>query len=200
MDEKEIYLVLTRTGTWLSKTIGYFTHDEYTHLSISFDDSLNSMFSFGRTNPTNPFSGGFVEENITEGVFKMFPNSKCLVYKMTVSKIQYALLKSGVDKFLQNKDAYKYNVLGLVGIQLNYPIERNYYYFCSQFVFKLLIEAGICNDSINASLSKPTDILNLNNLEFYYEGYIRDYYKKPKDKNKFNNSSNKLDYNKTILT
>lgn len=178
MRTRDIYLVLTRTGTWLSKTIGYFTQDEYTHLSISFDNTLNNMFSFGRTNPSNPFSGGFVVEDISSGVFKMFPNAKCLVYKKTITEDQYINLKSGLEDFLNDKDAYKYSVLGLIGIQLNYPIERSYYYFCSQFVFKLLIDAGVEIGEINASLSKPTDILSLNNLDFYYEGYIRDYINK----------------------
>lgn len=176
MNDKEIFLVLTRTGTWLSKTIGYFTQDEYTHLSISFDDSLKYMYSFGRTNPSNPFSGGFVVENINTGVFKMFPNSKCLIYKIPVNTQQLNKLKTGINTFLLNKYSYKYSVLGLVGIQLNYPVERTHYYFCSQFVFKLLKEANICIGDINASLSKPTDIFKLKNLDFYYEGYVRDYY------------------------
>ena len=175
MNQKEIFLVLTRTGTWLSRTIGYFTQDEYTHLSISFDDNLNSMYSFGRTNPSNPFSGGFVVENISTGVFKMFPNAKCLVFKYSVTEEQYTLLKNGINNFLSDKELYKYSVLGLIGIQLNHPVDRTYYYFCSQFVFKLLIEAGIDVGDINASLSKPTDILTLNDLNFYYEGYVRDY-------------------------
>ncbi|MEG0296186.1 MAG: hypothetical protein RR620_05660 [Clostridium sp.] len=175
MGERDVYLVLSRTGTLLSRTIGYFTQDEYTHLSISFDDSLETMYSFGRTNPTNPFSGGFVVENIYEGVYKMFPNSKCLVYKIKVNDTQYKCLRDGISSFLENKELYKYNVLGLIGIKLNYPIDRTYYYFCSQFVFGLLIESGIYNGDTIASLSKPTDIFDLKNLDFYYEGYIREY-------------------------
>ena len=68
MNNKYIYLVLTKTGTWLSKLICTFSQIKYAHSSISFDGSFTKMYSFGRTNSDNPFSGGFVEESLFEGV------------------------------------------------------------------------------------------------------------------------------------
>ena len=68
---KKIYLVLTHTGTILSRIIRIYTKDEFTHVSISLDDELNEMYSFGRLNPYNPFLGGFVHENINYGTFNL---------------------------------------------------------------------------------------------------------------------------------
>ena len=61
---KKIYIVLTHSGTTLSKIIKGFTKDEFSHVSISLDKELNEMYSFGRLNPYNPFWGGFVHEYI----------------------------------------------------------------------------------------------------------------------------------------
>ena len=61
---KKIYIVLTHSGTALSKIIKGFTKDEFSHVSISLDKELNEMYSFGRLNPYNPFWGGFVHEYI----------------------------------------------------------------------------------------------------------------------------------------
>lgn len=37
---KKIYLILTHTGTILSKIIRTYTKDEFTHVSISLDNEL----------------------------------------------------------------------------------------------------------------------------------------------------------------
>jgi hypothetical protein len=63
-----VYLIFSKTGTWLSRALNIFSDTKYVHASISFDDSFSKMYSFGRTNPSNPFSGGFVEENLFDGV------------------------------------------------------------------------------------------------------------------------------------
>ena len=60
---KACYVVLCRTGTILSRAIGKLTGDWYTHASISFDDNLCSMYSFGRLWSYNPWIGGFVKES-----------------------------------------------------------------------------------------------------------------------------------------
>ena len=69
---KKIYIVLTYTGTWLSKVVRFYTRKDYSHVSISLDENLNNMYSFGRINPYNPFSCGFVKESPRHGTFKRF--------------------------------------------------------------------------------------------------------------------------------
>ena len=50
---KKIYIILTHTGTILSKIIKKYTKDEFSHVSISLDVDLKEMYSFGRLNPYN---------------------------------------------------------------------------------------------------------------------------------------------------
>ena len=89
MNNREIYIVLSRTGTMFSNIIALFTQKEYSHVSLSLDSSFTQMFSFGRKIPSRVLPAGLVEENLYDGVFAMYPNSRCLVYKVnTVSNFE----------------------------------------------------------------------------------------------------------------
>ena len=82
---RKIYIVLTYTGTILSKIIRVYTKAEFCHVSLSLDKRLNKMYSFGRLNPYNPFIGGFVHEGINIGTFKRFKNTKAEIYEIEVT-------------------------------------------------------------------------------------------------------------------
>ena len=65
-----IYIVVTQTGTVLSRILKIVTKAEYNHVSISLDPSLDQMYSFGRKNAYNPIWGGMVQECPKWGTFK----------------------------------------------------------------------------------------------------------------------------------
>ena len=92
--EKKIYIVLSQTGTMLSKALKFFTQAEFNHASISLSPKLDKMYSFGRLNPYNPFIGGFVEEGINKGTFKRFANTKAMVLEINVSIAKFKAIES----------------------------------------------------------------------------------------------------------
>lgn len=175
MDYKYIYLVFSKTGTLFAKTISIFSETKYVHASISFDDSFTKMYSFGRKNPNNPFSGGLVEESFYKGVYKKFSKSQCIIYKVRITEQQYDFLKEQIEKFLKRKDKYRYNLLGLFGVLLNKPIKRRNHYFCSQFVSEILIKSDIYECNKSPELIKTSDLFSVNNKELIYEGFIHKY-------------------------
>ena len=171
-NQKKIYIVFTKTGTWLARTLKYFSATKYVHTSISFDASFTSMYSFGRSNPNNPFSGGFVRENIYDGVFKKYGKSECLIFEVNVTELQYNGLLKDVERFVTNKDLYRYNFLGLFGILFNRPLDRNYHYFCSQFVYSMLKKHGIVTFDKVPGLVQTIDLFEIDNKSILYEGFI----------------------------
>lgn len=175
MSKKNIYLVFSNTGTILAKCINYYTKDKYVHVSLSLDESFEKMYSFGRIYPRNPFIGGLIEENLKDGVYKNFQNSECIIYRVQVSNEQYVLLKKELDLFLKDQKKYKYSLLGLLGVIMNRPIKRSNRYFCSEFVSYLLIKSNIYDPNKIPSLTKPSDLLNINDKEFIYEGLTYEY-------------------------
>lgn len=174
MDQPAIYLVFSKTGTWLSRLITFFAPMKYAHTSLSFDPAFTRMYSFGRINPDNPFSGGFVVENLFAGVYKKFPRCTCMIYKIPVSREQYLSLQAQVGAFLKGKEEYRYNLLGLFGVLFNKPIKRKKHYFCSQFVAELLIESGIYVSPKVPALIRTSDLFAIENKEVLYEGLVRD--------------------------
>jgi hypothetical protein len=172
MGKRNIYLIFSKTGTWLSRLISLFIEGKYVHASISLDNSFSQMYSFGRVNPSNPFSAGFVEENLYEGVYKKFSRCECLIYRVETTEDQYNILKEEIKRFSKEKYKYRYNFLGLFGVLFNKHFERENYYFCSQFVSEVLIKTSIYNTDKKPELIKTDDLISIENKEIIYEGYI----------------------------
>ena len=168
MNCRYIYLVFTRTGTWVSRLIHVFSEIKYAHSSLSFDNNFTKMYSFGRIKPENPFSGGFVEENLYDGVYKKFSNCECLIYKVRVTEEQYLFLQEQVDVFLREKEKYRYNFIGLFGVLLNVPIKRNRHYFCSQFVSEILIKSNIFSSEKTPELIRTNELYAIENKEIIW--------------------------------
>jgi hypothetical protein len=175
MNDKYIYLVFSKTGTWLSRGITFFSETKYVHTSISFDSTFKEMYSFGRTNPNNPFSGGFVKESFYSGVYKKFPTCECLIYKVKVTTQQYNQLLTEVASFCHKQKCYKYNFLGLFGVLFNKPFKRKNHYFCSQFVSEILIKTKVYESTKVPELIRTADLFNLENKELIYCGPVTAY-------------------------
>ncbi len=169
---KNIFILLTDTGTLLNKMIRLYTKASMNHASISLDGSLQNVYSFGRKYEENPFVGGFVRENM-QG--KVFQQSKCSVYKLRVSTGQYEKLKSIIQKFEKNEHQYSYNLLGLFLLPLNMPLERKQAFFCSEFVAFTLSRAGISVTDKPSSLVKPCDFAKSTSLQLVFKGSLKDY-------------------------
>ena len=106
---KRIYIILTYTGTILSRVVKAYTGAEYSHVSIGLDANLKMMYSFGRLNPYNPFIGGFVHEGINIGTFKRFKNTQTAVYSIIISDEQYNRLAQTIHKVETTSKKYKFN-------------------------------------------------------------------------------------------
>lgn len=167
--------MLTNSGSLLSKCINKYTKEPYTHVSISLDPELNELYSFGRLRPNNPIIAGFVREDVKNGTFKRFPNTTCALYSLEINSIQYGKLKKEIKKFKRDGKKYGYNFIGLIGYMVNYPVERKYNYFCSQFVSSLLNSSGITLIDKPTALTAPKDFRECRDLNLVYEGNLQLY-------------------------
>ena len=172
METKYIYLIFSKTGTWLSNLISIITKSPYTHVALSFDDKFNSLYTFGRVNPNNPFSGGFTIESLNAGVYKKCLSSSCSIYKIPVTFEQLNRLKKELDKFVYSDMTFRYNFLGLIFLLLDKPFERKRHYFCSQFVTMLLEKSDIWHSSKAIGLTRPMDLMIIENKELIFKGFV----------------------------
>lgn len=172
---REVYIMLSQTRTYFARLIKLYTKEPYAHASIAFDEDLEEMYSFARLRPKNPFITGFVEEDITSGVFGECTETTCSVYSLKVTQEQYDNLKAQVEIFKQNRDRYSYNFLGIVGVMIQKPINSKNRYFCSQFVAHILEESGIRLFNKSSSLVRPFDIRICPKFKRIYQGKLVNY-------------------------
>ena len=179
---EKIYILMSHTGTALSNLIKLYTKNQlifnnyqllYTHVSISLDENLNELYSFGRLNPYNPFIGGFVHEKINSGTYKRFKNTTSVLYSVDVEDEVYYKVKKEIKDIEKNKDLYDFNILGLFCVAINKKISRDTAFYCAEFVRYVLEEGGI---KLNLpELIKPEDFKKLENKKLIYKGLLRDF-------------------------
>lgn len=169
MSDQKIYLLLTDTGSMLTRTIKLFTRKKYNHVSLAFDAALTDTFSFGRKKANNPFIGGFIHEDVTSDFYSQ---AKCAVYSLTVSEEQAALMRGYVSSFEKDKEKYHYNLLGLLPALFNKEWDRENYYFCSHFVSTVLVEGDVLQSNKPVALMRPADVLEALPFEPLYEGIL----------------------------
>lgn len=171
---KKVYIVLTYTGTVLSKIVKFYTRRNYSHVSISLDKDLNHMYSFGRLNPYNPFIGGFVKESPYYGTFKRFYKTNTKIYSIEVADEQYESIKSLIENIWMNKKSYRFNVIGLFAVPLHLKFKRDKCFYCAEFVKYILDQSNI---QLNLpDIIKPNDFEKLQELKEIYSGRLNEYH------------------------
>lgn len=129
---KTIAVVLTRYKDPLSQLV-YFLHGGgYTHVSLSLDEDMATMYSFNFK--------GFVKE--TAAKFRRQGVSIAKSYQLLVSDQAYARLKQRIGQFEAHRQQYSYSLLGVFCCYFHIPYKAKGRYFCSQFVAESLTSAG----------------------------------------------------------
>ena len=174
--EKCIYVLLTDTGTLLTRIIKLVTRTPLNHASISFDEHLSEVYSFGRKKPGNPFIGGFVKEDLCG---KLFVSASCALYCYRASDQTFEQMQEHIQQIEKDKNNYKYNILGLFGLLLNIKYERKHAYFCSQFVAAVFEENGFIIAGKPSSMVRPGDFTGVPEFSLIYEGPLNQYVQQP---------------------
>lgn len=170
-----IYIVVTQTGTVLSRLLKRITSADYNHVSISTDPTLNTMYSFGRKNAYNPFWGGFVMESPQFGTFKRFSETDAVVLSLPVTKEVKEKIESRLAEMYQNRKKYRYDTLGLLLAWGKIRYVREDTYYCSSFVLEFLKQFDLTDEEIFSRFPKPIEFLELRGGRVVYRGKLRLY-------------------------
>lgn len=171
---KNIYIILTRSNTVISKLIGIFTHEPFTHASIAFDDTLEKMYSFARFYANMPLPAGLTEENIRRGFYKKRSRMPCALLSLSVDDKTYYEAKNYVDEMMCRRSELRYSILGLVLCSFRIRYEFRNHFFCSQFVSKILAECCHVKLPKDSSLMHPYDLLKIPEIIPVYMGELGD--------------------------
>lgn len=174
VEQKQIYIVISQTGTVLSRILKMITGAEYNHASLSLSPNLDAMYSFGRKNPYNPFIGGFVLESPHTGTFKRFHKTKALVMAVDISEETHNAINEAIEKMLAERKKYHYNYLGVLLAAIHINHKRANYYYCSEFVKHILEEFEIEGSKELNPIVHPIHFLKLPHTPIYC-GKLKDY-------------------------
>ena len=173
--QSSIYLLVSQTGTNISKAIKLFTRKPYNHASLSKDLSLSEMYSFCRTYKRFPIPATFNKETVGKGVLGMFGYIPCELYEIPVTYEQKKEFELLIEHFKSNRRNYSYNYLGLGSILFNIRYKNKNKFLCSQFAAYILQQIGI-ELKKPVSLCTPEDLRHMPNCNLLYKGDLIQYY------------------------
>ena len=171
---KTIYLLLTRSGTSVARIIHALTADPYTHISISFHESLEPTYSAARKNGETLFPAGPCEENFFRGYWRRHPLIPCALYALQVSDDVYYKAKEEANKIMERSDDCSFNIIGLIFCRIHLPVNRRWHYFCSQFVGEVLERSHAMTLPKAPPLMRPSDYADLPELTCLFRGTLGD--------------------------
>lgn len=169
---KPIYFLFTKTTTALSRMIGLVTSEDYTHVSISLNEDLSSLYSFARLYPNRPLPAGFVIETPDTGYLGLHPDTACTVYKLMIPNSAYKKIQKKLSAMQEHQHEYHYSILGTIYCMFSIKHKRPNHYFCSQFIGELLSESGAVKLPKHESLMHPVDYMKVPGCQPIYHGTI----------------------------
>lgn len=153
LEDPYLYIVLSDTGSPASSLIGVISQKTYNHVSIAFDEDLQTLISYNGGEKITP--PGLNPEMI-EWLFKK-DDASIIIYRLKVSREQK---KSMMDKIREiDEDGSAYNLIGLA-LKKSFKSQPNIM-FCSQFVYNLLEGVGVNYFVKTPTEVKPTDLVEL---------------------------------------
>ena len=171
---KNIYILLTRSQTILSRLIHLATNDTYTHASIAWDDELTTLCSFARRHSSLPLPAGLVREELCGGYYDLHRYMPCALLRLSVDDETHRLLREQIEKMLSDAARYRYSVAGLLCCRAGRELERDGRCFCSQFVAGILENCGAVALPKAPSLMRPEDLLHLPGIQIVHTGRLCD--------------------------
>ena len=178
---KSIFILLTKSDTNVSKLIKLITSDTYTHVSISFHEDLQPLYSFSRKYVHSPLPAGLRTEPLDKGFYKKYDYIPCALYELKVEDDVYDAAKSEVEQMMKEASTYRFNVLGLILFKLNIPLYRNRQYFCSEFVSEILSKCCALELPKDTSLIRPNDYTKFDEMLCRFEGRLNQLIQNRKD-------------------
>ena len=171
----EIYIIISQTGTMLSRILKLITKAEYNHASLSLERTLGTMYSFGRLHPYNPIIGGFVMESPYWGTFKRFNETEVVVMRVPVTQEQYTAMQQHLSQMYSEKQKYHYNFIGLLLAWFRIVYQQENCYYCAEFVRDMLDRFDVIEAARFEKIVKPVNFLHVIGDDVIYTGNLQEY-------------------------
>lgn len=143
----KIHILTLKETKSIYKIIGKIAKEEYYHVCMTIDGDLDNMI-------------GFRSAVKKEAISRMNPNKQCKLMEMEVADEQLQALRKSINYYLENKDIYRYNIVGLIvmcfvavplfdrGVRFIVKpmvklMSRKNKFICSTFIINMFYENGM---------------------------------------------------------
>ena len=161
---RTVYIVISQTGSIVSKILKKITGAKYNHASIALDAGLIPMYSFARKYTYSPFWGAFIK------------GTQAQVIALSVTEAQHQAIGERLTQMYEQREKYHYNYFGLFLAYFQKRYHPKHCYYCSEFVRSVLEGAQVIPYDYYGEVVKPIDFLNLPDCSVVYEGNLKAYY------------------------
>ena len=161
---------VTSYGSLFGKIERAVTGDRYAHAAMTFDSSMETLYTF---NPS-----GFTIESIQTYLnrnqdYEIYIGAIFLTYR------EYERVRKWCNFMIKNATKSSYPFKRFVNVIFNKPVKRRAQFsmICSEFVARVFKVAGINLSARDLSITTPDDLRRTDNVRVYmiYEGLARDY-------------------------
>ena len=87
----------------------------------------------------------------------------------------YDKMQSVIASFVENREDYHYNFIGLLGMMFNHRISRDGGYYCSEFVAEVVEQSEVYQWDKAPYQVRPFDFARLQGCEVIFEGKLSEY-------------------------
>ena len=179
-DKCPVYIVTVFTGSPFGKAITKVTKSAYSHAALSFDSSLDKLYSFNLHHGIGRHGGGLSFESIDQ----YLQDSKDSIIQVNVlflKKKDYDKLKVNFDKYLANAKNTSYDIGNNINVLLNKATDAKdqLSMICSQFVDSMFKAINVDITNKPSNLVTPANLSSIQNPKIYkiYEGRVDGYNK-----------------------
>lgn len=135
---KYIYVVLSQTPTKVGNMIRKRTKTKYSHVSVSFDEKFEQLYSFGRAQHEIPLQAGLVKEFRERFSLNRVEYVPCRIYKIPVTQLDYARGLEMIKKIKYDTDGYMYNLFSILTYPMLHGIATYKTFTCVEFTAYML--------------------------------------------------------------
>lgn len=176
-----LYIVLLKNMDALGRVIQTYTKEPYSHSLISFDPSMNDLYTFGhklmKKGDKEHMDFGTAHEtfNPKTGRFHYPLNTQYEIFVMFFNEKQIKAVRKTIDNIFTNHEKYKYNIAGLIQYIFKIPRTNPQKLFCSQFVSMVLNSGKPDLLDRDPSMYTPSNLMTLRGIFSVDSGVMKDY-------------------------
>lgn len=195
--KKYVYVALIYIPSSVGRFVKFWTRYDYSHVTFSFDENLESCHAFSRIKEHTPFVGGYVNEKKSYYTSGNDIDINTIIYKIPVTDVEYEDITEYIRQ-IANDDEYLYNMYSMCTLAVLKGFRIYKAMHCTEFIAQILMRISAVKMSKKWYKYLPKDFDNDLKEYMIYKGILdtknakrdeNDFFFKPVDKKEYKKKS-----------